>query len=140
MRRCSFLLILLGAALPSLSQLQGRKAAVVFRVYLRADSTSGEKTQVQNEIDAGTEEKLLVEADSADARRNIFDKDLLIEVIHARGTSALTTISLMGLKAFEENDVMKTLRPALRAGDRLVLTFKMMSDRDPFHVRIINIK
>lgn len=133
------LLILLGTALPSFSQL-GTPRGADFNVVVLTRSITGEKTQIKGEIVPSIQGRLLVEADPNDIRKEIYEKGLLIEVIHARKAAALTTISLTGLRSFENNDVLKTLRPALQTGDRIVLTFKMMADPEPLFVYVINIR
>jgi hypothetical protein len=133
------LLIFLGAALPSFSQLGTRRNAS-FNVVVLTDSVTGEKTQIKGGIIPSIQGRLLVEADPNDIRKDIYDKELIIEVIHAREAAALSTIWLTGLRSFEKNDVLKTLRRALQTGDRIVLTFKMMADPEPFFVYIINVR
>jgi hypothetical protein len=95
------------------------------------DSITGKKVELGGNLNSQSQGKLLVEADPNDIRAKIYDTQLLIEVIHARGPSVLTTLPMTGLKEFERRDVLKTLRPALQKGDRIVFTFRMMSESKP---------
>jgi hypothetical protein len=137
MKTFSILFILLAAFFPSFSQLENRPV-LALKVMLLQDSITGKKIEVNNTLTTGTTGRLLLEADPNDPEKEIYDSQLLIEVIHARGSSALTTISFAGLKDFARDDVLKTLRPALRPGDRIVLTYKMMSQSNPM-AWVINI-
>ena len=133
----SILFILLAGFFYSFAQ-PGHTSGPSFKIVIR-DSITGEKTNLGAYLDRPYSGKLLVEADPNDLRKEIFDKQLLIEVMHARGSSVLMMIPLTGLKAFEKNDVLKSLRPGLQSGDRIVLTFRMMSDSEP-RAQIIKIK
>ena len=135
MKRYSILFILLTNSLYSFAQL-GNSPDPSLRFVLLLDSITGEKTSLGSSLAPNTPGKLLVEADPNDIRKEIYDKQLLIEVIHARGTSAMTVIPLTGLKEFETNDVLKTLRPRLESGDRIVITFRMMADAEPMALMI----
>ena len=138
MKKTLTLLILLIASFPSLSQLRSATTPAVKVMFLQ-DSLTRKKISMPTTLNPVTEGKLWLEADPNDPRGQIFDTQLLIDVIHARGTSAVQTLSFTGIEEFDKNDVLKTLRPTLMSGDRIVITYHMMSEAGP-KAYIINVR
>lgn len=132
------ILFFFGGFFNSFSQLGGPEEGPSLRLVFY-DSIAGSKVVFDGNLSRQFQGRLLLEADPNDILAKSYDTQLLIEVIHARGRSVLTTIPLTGLKEFRRVDVLKTLRPALQEGDRIVLTYKMMSEAQPsaFIIKIL---
>jgi hypothetical protein len=138
MKSYLILVILLTGFSPSFSQF-GNSTFQAVKVMLLQDSITEKKIPVGGSLRAETAGRLLLEADQNDPRREIYNTQLLVEAIHARGSSAMNVIAFTGLDEFNRSDVLKIFRPDLRSGDRIVLTFKMMSQAKPT-ARVINIE
>lgn len=137
-KRFFVVFVLLQTTLPVFSQ-PGARTFPSLKFVLLKDSITGERMALMGGITAETAGRLLIEADPNDVRKQIYEQHLIIEVIHTRNTSALNRIQLAGLKEFERYDVLKALRPTLQPGDRIVFTFRMLADPDPF-VYVVPVK
>ena len=83
MKKAFLLLILLAGSTYSFSQPE-RPAGLPLTILLLTDSIKGTMMEVHRNMAREIMGKLLVEADPNDIRKDVYDKQLLIEVIHAR--------------------------------------------------------
>ena len=120
-------LLLLGTVSPLLAQL-GNPPGLSLKVYIMRDSVEVPSSEGINPHRPG---RLMIEANPNDPRKKILEADMRIEVIHARGMSMMSATSMTGLKEFKRSDVLTKLRPALRAGDRVVVTFMLPGQSEP---------
>lgn len=118
-----FCLLPLSAAAQLNGGSQSHGPNVTFFIAIKGDTIP---LRTETGISASSGGDIIIKVDRNDARKQVFENTVQIELVHARGKSAVKINQFTGLKEFADFDEKLV---DIKQGDRIVIALKTMADQ-----------